>query len=330
MKRIWISAALAVLALATSSSVARADQTLRFNIVGAGHVIGDGLDCSRATADGPQTGDCAELVVDGPPNCDELFCVPSPGSLTFQAQAAAGFRFASWSHPQCGIDRNPCTVVVALGPGIPDLTVTATFTDVQAPVVAITSPANGAVVRGRTRLSATAVDNGGVKQLVFRVRGNPFQTFEVPPYSFNFDTLVLDDGPAAISATATDAGGQSASAAVNVTIDNTSPTLKLSGPADGAVFSPGSKAQWEIGTEDATTGPPAVQCSVVTLGQSPVFGPCTSPTQESLANLRPGRFTLTVRAADGAGNTALEARSFSVGSTPIPFPCTPTLCHGQG
>jgi hypothetical protein len=40
---------------------------------------------------------------------------------------------------------------------------------------------------------------------VFRVRGNPFQTFEVPPFTFNFDTLTLDDGPAAISATATDA-----------------------------------------------------------------------------------------------------------------------------
>lgn len=115
-----------------------------------------------------------------------------------------------------------------------------------------------------------------------------------------------------------------------MTIDNTSPTLKLSGPADGAVFKPGQKAEWAIVADDATSGPPAVQCSVVTQGRSPVFGPCTTPTGESLPNLRTGRFTLTVRATDGAGNAALEARSLSVGATPIPIPCTPILCHGHG
>ncbi len=192
---------------------------------------------------------------------------------------AGGFRFAGWSHPQCQGARNPGTILVALRGPNPELTVTATFADVQAPAVAVTSPANGAVIHGRTRLSATAVDNGGVEQLVFRVRGNPFQTFEVPPYTFNFDTLTLDDGPATISATATDTRGQSASDSVNVTIDNTSPTLKLSGPADGAVFKPGQKAQWEIAAEDATSGPPAVQCSVVTQGQTP--GPSSAPATET-------------------------------------------------
>ena len=134
----------------------------------------------------------------------------------------------------------------------------------------------------------------------------------MPPYRFNFDTLTLDDGPATISATATDNAGLSSSASVNVTIDNTAPTLKLTGPADGATFTPGDTAQWGIASEDATGPPPSV------------------PTEETLANLRNGRFTLTVRATDGAGNTAHEARSFSVGLTPIPMPCTPKLCHGHG
>jgi Big-like domain-containing protein len=326
MKRMLILAAALTLAAAAPAS---ADQTLTFNIVGAGRITGQGLDCTRATADGPQLGDCAERVFDGPIECSELFCIPTPGTLTFQAIPGNGFRFASWSHPQCPNARNPCTVAVAIGSGIPDLNVTATFQDVQPPAVSVTSPANGAVIHGRTRLSATAADNGGVKQVVFRVRGNPFQTFEVPPYTFNFDTLVLDDGPATISATATDGSGLSSSASVNVTIDNTAPTLKLSGPADGAVFTPGATASWGIGTEDAT-GTPSVQCSVVTQGLPPAFGPCTSSTEETLPNLRSGRFTLTVRATDGAGNTAQEARSFSVGLTPIPMPCTPKLCHGHG
>jgi hypothetical protein len=115
---------------------------------------------------------------------------------------------------------------------------------------------------------------------------------------------------------------------VNVTIDNTDPALKLTGPADGAVFRPGQTAAWTIGADDETSGPAAVQCSVVSRGLPPAFGPCTSPTGETLANLRQGTFTLTVRATDGAGNTAQEARSFSVGLTPVPIPCTPAVCHG--
>jgi hypothetical protein len=330
MRRTLILAALTAALTTAGAAPALADQGVRFDIAGAGHVVADGIDCSRAPG-GPLVGVCQTFVVDGPEECNEQFCFPTPGSLTMQAQPNAGFQFAGWSHPQClPATRNPCTVLVALGFGNPPVNVIARFADVQAPAVAVTSPANGAVVSGRTRLSATAVDNAGVQQLVFRVRGNPFQTFEVPPFTFNFDTLTLDDGPAAISATATDAAGLSSSAAVNVTIDNTPPTLKLTGPADGAVFSPGSKARWEIAAEDATSGPPTVRCSVVTQGQSPVFGACTSPTEESLANLRAGRFTLTVRATDGADNIASEARSFSVGAIPIPIPCRPLDCHGHG
>lgn len=310
MKRMLILAAALTLAAATP---AHADQTLRFNIVGAGHIGGTGLDCTRATADGPLTGDCLESVIDGPPQCDEVLCFPSPGSLTFQATAAAGFSFTGWSHPQCQNAVNPCTVLVALGAGNPDLTVTATFADVQPPAVAITSPADGAVIRGHAPLSASAADNAAVKTVVFRVRGNPFQTFEVPPYAFNFDTLTLPDGPAAISATATDTAGLSTAASVNVTIDNTNPTLTLSGPADGTVFKAGKTAQWTIAAADATSGPPAVQCSVVAQGLPPAFGACTSATRETLTNLRRGSFTLTVRATDGAGNTAAQTRAFSVG-----------------
>ena len=156
MKRIWIAAALAVLALAASSSVARADQTLRFNIVGAGHVTGDGgIDCTRTSPGAAQTGTCDAHVVDGVPNCDELFCIPNPGGLGFEAHDAGGFRFSSWSHPQCGpiggappFTRNPCSVLVALGGPNPDLTVNANFTDIQDPATAVTDPAANAAVRG--------------------------------------------------------------------------------------------------------------------------------------------------------------------------------------
>src|SRR3954447_22013516 len=164
MQRVSIAAVLAVFALASWCAPARADQTLRFNIVGAGHITGTGIDCSRAPG-GPLLGDCAERAFDGPDQCNEQFCFPSPGGLTFQANDTDGFRFTGWSHPQCANARNPCSALVAIGGGNPDLTVTATFADVQAPTVALTSPADGAAVRNVVALAATATDNAGVTRL---------------------------------------------------------------------------------------------------------------------------------------------------------------------
>ena len=335
MKRIWIAAALAVLALAASSSVARADQTLRFNIVGAGHVTGDGgIDCTRTSPGAAQTGTCAAHVVDGVPNCDELFCIPNPGGLGFEAHDAGGYRFASWSHPQCGpiggappFTRNPCGVLVALGGPNPDLTVTANFTDVTPPQATLTSPANGAAVRGTIPLTATATDNSGVvASLVFRVAGNPFQTFETPPFATNFDTRTRPDGPLAISATATDGSALTNAAAANVTVDNTNPTLTVAGP-DGQAFGPGGVPTWTLNAIDATTAV-TVRCSVVPTGQPAVFGNCTSPTQERLVNPADGRFTLTVRASDAAGNFVEQARAFSVDTGPPDTTITSGLADG--
>lgn len=321
MKRIWIAAALAVLALAGTGSVARADQTLRFNIVGAGHVIGDGLDCVRDAPGALQTGDCDEHVVDGDPICQES-CVPNPGVLGFRAEDRNGFRFANWSHPQCGPFRgpppftaNPCSVLVALGGPNPDLTVTATFTDVTAPQAALTSPTNGAAVRGVIPLTATAADNSGsVSSLVFRVAGNPFQTFETPPFTTNFDTRSRPDGPLAVSATATDGVGLANASTANVIVDNTNPTLAVNGP-DNETFGPGATPTWTLNAADATTAV-TVRCSIVSAARPATFGSCTSPTTERLVNPPDGRYTLTVRATDAAGNFVEQTRAFGVDTGP--------------
>ena len=313
MQRISIAAALAVFALASWCAPARADQTLKFEIVGAGHITGTGIDCSRAPG-GPLLGDCAERAFDGPDQCNEQFCFPSPGGLTFQANNTDGFQFTGWSHPQCANARNPCSPLVAIGGGNPDLTVTATFADTQAPTVALTSPADGAAVRNTVPLTATATDNAGVARLVFRVRGNPFQTFETAPFATNVDTRTLPDGPLAVSATANDAVGLASAATVNVTVDNTNPTLTVTGP-DGQTFGPAATPTWTIAAADATTAV-TLRCSVVPAGQPQSFGACTSATQERLVNQPDGRYTLSVRAADAAGNAVEQTRAFAIDTGP--------------
>ena len=96
MKRIWIAAALAVLALAGTSSVARADQTLRQRTrtrpwcstswgPGTSPATGSTASATRPAPSRPAT--ATSLVVDGVPNCDELFCIPNPGVDEFPGDA---------------------------------------------------------------------------------------------------------------------------------------------------------------------------------------------------------------------------------------------------
>jgi Bacterial Ig domain/Bacterial Ig-like domain len=319
VKRIFIVAALAVLSLGFASVPAHAVQTAHFEIVGVGHVTAAGIDCSRLPG-GQLVGDCDELIPDGPDACfpEQDICFPQGGGLTFTAEPANGFQFTSWSHPQCNPrSRNPCGVSFAPGQVAPPndvLTITATFTDVQDPTTALTEPGANAAVRGTIAVKATAADNAGTPRVALNAGGRILAQFTAPPFQTTFDTRTVPDGVLQFSSTATDSSNRTATQAVNVTVDNTNPTLTVTGP-NNQTFGPGATPTWTLAAADATTAV-NVRCSVVPVGQPANLGNCTSNTQERLVNPADGRYTLTVRATDAAGNFVEQTRAFAVDTGP--------------
>jgi hypothetical protein len=319
VKRIFIVAALAVSSLALSSVPAHAVQTARFDIVGAGRVTAPGIDCSRAPG-GPLVGDCDETIPDGPDACfpEQDICFPQGGTLLFTAAPAGGFEFTSWSHPQCNPrNRNPCGVSFAPGQILPPndvFTITATFTDVQDPTATVTEPGANAAVRGTIAIRANAADNAGTPAVTLNAAGRVLAQFTAPPFQTNFDTRTVPDGVIQVSATARDAANRTGNQTINVTVDNTNPTLTVTGP-NNQTLGPGVTPQWTLDAADATTAV-TVRCSVIPAGQPAAFGPCTSNTQERLANQPDGRYTLTVRATDAASNFTEQTRTFGVDTGP--------------
>jgi hypothetical protein len=105
------------------------------------------------------------------------------------------------------------------------------------PTVTITAPAASATVAGNpVVISADASDAGSVASVQFRVDGtNVGAADTTAPYSFNWDSTTVADGPHSLTAVATNAANVSAtSAAVSVTTNNgivTPPPVSPSGIA---------------------------------------------------------------------------------------------------
>jgi Big-like domain-containing protein len=108
--------------------------------------------------------------------------------------------------------------------------------DTTPPTVSITSPANGATVRGTVSVSANASDNVGVVGVQFLLDNGVNGSAEATtaPYSISWDTATAGDGSHTITAIARDAAGnQTTSAPVTVTVANNAPPPP---PASGARF----------------------------------------------------------------------------------------------
>lgn len=112
--------------------------------------------------------------------------------------------------------------------------------DNTAPTVALTAPANGALVAGAAVIvSATASDNIAVSKVDFYRDGNILLgTATAAPYNFSWNSTTAGNGAHTLFAVATDTAGNSTNSAVqNVTVDNLSPTVSLTAPANGSVVS---------------------------------------------------------------------------------------------
>ncbi len=130
--------------------------------------------------------------------------------------------------------------------------------DSVAPVVAFSAPPGGAVLAGMVSVTATAVDNGGVAGVQFRIDGaNLGNEIGAAPYAVTLNTWQLANGQHTLSATARDYAGNSATASLTVTIQNdgpppVSPDLVV---YDDALRSPFRDASWSATPNYQNTDP---------------------------------------------------------------------------
>lgn len=171
-------------------------------------------------------------------------------------------------------------------------TITAVASDTTPPTLAVSQPANGALVNtASVNVTGTFADesetNVSVNGVAATVSGNSFSS-----------TVPLTEGANTLTATATDSAGNSASATRSVTRDTTRPALSLAQPADGQV------------TKDAQvvvsgTVSDATAVAVVVNGVSAAVSGQGFTAAVTLAE---GPNSINVTATDAAGNSSTLSR----------------------
>lgn len=195
--------------------------------------------------------------------------------------------------------------------------------DTRPPVVRVTAPSGGTLVRGAVGVAAVASDplepgeaKSGIATLQVRTGGqllaqgsNPTPESDRPfTLTATWDTTLTPDGSVPLTATGQDRAGNTARDAITVTVDNTPPTVTLSGlPADGVLRGP---VEVTVTASDATAGVATVALALDGIvresGPGPVLRYTLAP--QGLT----GPHTLTATATDQAGNQAAVTRGFTV------------------
>jgi len=204
------------------------------------------------------------------------------------------------------------------------------LTETTAPTVAITVPSTGATITGSAvTLTATASDNVGIVGVQFKydTTNNIGAEDTSSPYTLNWDTTAVADGAHTIIAVARDAASNSTtSTAINVTIDNTGPTLV----EVTAVTTPAS---------DTT---PSYTFSSNEAGTITYGGSCTSATTSATSSnntitfsaLAEGTYTnctITVTDAVSNASTPLDVSDFTIDTTePVRSAAAPSGALSSG
>jgi hypothetical protein len=198
--------------------------------------------------------------------------------------------------------------------------------DRTTPVVNITTPTTGSTVSNTVSVQVSASDNVGVSSVVLKVDGIVIGSSSASPYNFSWNTSGLSSGTHTLTATASDAAGNSKISSIQVgyntpaSADITPPTLNITSPTNGAAVSSSV-------TVDISAGDNVGVSSVSFQVDGSLMGTDNSAPYSfswNASSVAAGVHTLTALGTDAAGNTNSSSIQVTVNSTVLPPTPIPT------
>jgi len=183
------------------------------------------------------------------------------------------------------------------------------------PVVTVTNPPNGSIFTAPASftLGATASDpDGAVSQVEFFQNSTSLGVDTTSPYGVSVSGLAA--GSYTFSAVATGDGNGKATNSISVTVNaaNALPTVTVTNPVNGTVFS--APATFTIGATASDDG--TVTNVQFLLGAAVVTNDTTSPYGAGVTNLGAGSYTISAIASDNLGAKATNSVGIIVNALP--------------
>lgn len=176
------------------------------------------------------------------------------------------------------------------------------------PVVRLVSPTNGTVTATGVTLIAEATDaQGEVDKVSFYANDEFLGVVKEPPFKLEWEHVKA--GRYALFARATDSDGVSSlSQVVHLLASNSVPTVKITTPTNGAVFSVSTPIRIDAEATDADGSITKVRFFD---GKKLLGEDSTAPYSITLSNLNSGKYQIFAKAEDSSGK--------SVHSAPVHF-----------
>jgi hypothetical protein len=185
----------------------------------------------------------------------------------------------------------------------------------QAPVVAITSPANNATFAAPASITinAAASDDGSVARVDFYNGATLLGSDTTSPYSFSWTNVAA--GTYTINAIATDNLGLTGNtASITVTVANTNqpPIVAITSPGNNATFTaPASISITATASDNGSVAKVEFYNGTTFLGSD-----VTSPYTFTWANVTAGTYTITAKATDNLGSSSTASITVNVITPP--------------
>ena len=196
--------------------------------------------------------------------------------------------------------------------------------DTTPPTVSVTAPASGATVSGTQTVTANASDNVGVTGVQFELDGKALGSVDTTsPYSVSWNTTIASNGSHSLTAVASDAAGNTATATtINVTVSNkdTTPPSTPTGLSATAPTSAQVALKWNASTDNVGVTSYKIYRNGSTTALATVNAPTTSYADSAVSAST--QYSYTVTALDAAGNESGHSAVATV-TTPAATDKTP-------